>query len=134
MAALPRNVTTKPEGEEEGEDTAPQTGRGVCVVREVSTGEVCGYTTGISFDGHTIASSVPAAVALLSGMRRQQPQAHLRFMMPLRTAPALGAHCLATGWRVVKQLLMMSHGEPRMPTVEAQQAGGGSVFIPTADG
>ena len=107
--------------------------RQVYVVREVASGEVCAYTTGISFDGHTIASSVPAAIALLNGMRRVDLRAHLRMMLPLRTAAEVGEHCLRTGWRIVKQLLLMSHGDFRMPQhLEVGVSAG--VFIPTADG
>jgi CspA family cold shock protein len=113
-----------------------QTGRGVCVVREVASGEVVAYTTGITFDGHTIAASVPAAIALLNGMRRSQPQAHLRMVLPFRSAAALGAWCLGEGgWRVVKQLLLMSRGVLRMPDGGSNAAAAaGGVFIPTADG
>jgi CspA family cold shock protein len=112
-----------------------QTGRGVCVVREVATSEVVAYTTGITFDGHTIAASVPAAIALLHGMRRSQPQAHLRMVLPFRSAAALGAWCLGEGrWRVVKQLLLMSRGVLRMPDGGSNAAAAGGVFIPTADG
>jgi ribosomal protein S18 acetylase RimI-like enzyme len=117
-----------------GEVEAALVGNGrAYVVREVASGEVCAYTTGISFDGHTIASSVPAAIALLNGMRRVDAQAHLRMMVPLRTAPQVGEHCLRNGWRVVKQLLLMSHGELRMPQHLDVGVPAG-VFIPTADG
>ena len=112
---------------------------------------------GLSFSGHTVASSTPAAIALLQGCRTHhhrcllpklwgctavtwamivragaaQPKAHLRVLLPFRSAPALGAHCLREGgWRVVKQLLLMSHGPHRMPA----EATGTAPFLPSADG
>ena len=60
-----------------------------------------------------------------------QPKAHLRVLLPFRSAPDLGAHCLREGgWRVVKQLLLMSHGPHRMPV----EATGTAAFLPSADG
>ena len=60
-----------------------------------------------------------------------QPKAHLRVLLPFRSAPDLGAHCLREGgWRVVKQLLLMSHGPHRMPA----EATGTAAFLPSADG
>ena len=60
-----------------------------------------------------------------------QPKARLRVLLPFRSAPDLGAHCLREGgWRVVKQLLLMSHGPRRMPA----DATGTAAFLPSADG
>ena len=60
-----------------------------------------------------------------------QPKAHLRVLLPFRSAPDLGAHCLREGgWRVVKQLLLMSHGPRHMPA----DATGTAAFLPSADG
>ena len=52
-------------------------------------------------------------------------------MMPFRTQPELGRWCVCEGgWRVVKQLLLMSYGP--LQTLTPSKPGG--VFIPTADG
>jgi GNAT superfamily N-acetyltransferase len=74
----------------------PREQGGVYVVRGAD-GNIEGYTTGLNFWGHTVASSTEAAVALFKGVRQQDATADLRVIMPYRTQPRLGSWCLDHG-------------------------------------
>ena len=90
-------------------------------------GNLEAYTTGFSFWGHTVASSVEAATALFCGVQQKESEADLRILMPFRTQSQLGNWCLENQWKVVKQLLLMTRGPELLPSTQG-------VFIPTADG
>jgi hypothetical protein len=104
------------------------------LVRDTSAGgAIVGYSTGLTFDGHTVASSNAAAQALFLGIRAHYTTLDLRVMMPFQTAPVLGRWCVENGWRVVKHVLLMSHGaSPTDRPATTNDSEG--VFIPTADG
>ena len=75
-------------------------------------GRITGYTTGLSFFGHTVAESNNELMALI-GAAPSFPG--MGFLLPTRNSELL-RWCLGNGLRIVQPLTLMSRGLYQQPS------------------
>lgn len=92
-------------------------------------GKIVGYTTGLTYSGHTVCEDVEDAIALFADLQ-SDPALHsdtFRIFFPCAEQPQLLNFCLQNDWKIIKHSLLMAKGPYEAPLSSG-------VFIPTADG
>eukprot|EP00756_Hemistasia_phaeocysticola_P044662 Hpha_TRINITY_DN18456_c0_g1::TRINITY_DN18456_c0_g1_i1::g.165440::m.165440 len=92
-------------------------------------GAVVGYTTGLSYSGHTVSRSPEVFKALVGHTLREAFKAEqlVRVPLPFSEMPGMAEWFLGLGFRLVKHLILMTRGP-------YEAAPPGMVFLPTVEG